>query len=108
MKKEIIKDIIVEALNHFYRSQKLTIEADEHTEIVGENSKVDSLSLVNLMVEIETKFIELNHEITLASDTALTHADTPMARVSTLVDYIYDQLEREAGSKRSVYGAASV
>jgi acyl carrier protein len=61
----------------------------ETTSLFGSESELDSLDLINLIVSIEKElFTQLNIEVTLADDQALSQEVSPFTSVRTLVDYI--------------------
>ncbi|MCX6250462.1 MAG: hypothetical protein NTX61_06900 [Bacteroidetes bacterium] len=61
----------------------------EETVIFGKASPLDSLGLVNLIVALEDAVNdELNIEIILADERAMSMESSPFKTVSTLADYI--------------------
>lgn len=71
----------------------------ESTVIFGRNSILDSLGLVNLIVSLEESINdELNVEITLADERAMSQESSPFRTVSTLAEYIINLLEAEKGA----------
>jgi acyl carrier protein len=57
--------------------------------LFGSSSELDSLDLINLIVGIEQDLLsQLNIEITLASDEALSQEVSPFTSVNTLINYI--------------------
>lgn len=71
----------------------------ESTVIFGRDSILDSLGLVNLIVSLEELVNdELNVEITLADERAMSQESSPFRTVSTLAEYIINLLEAEKGA----------
>jgi acyl carrier protein len=57
--------------------------------LFGSSSELDSLDLINLIVGIENDLsFNLNIQVTLANDEALSQEISPFTTVNTLVDYI--------------------
>ena len=57
--------------------------------LFGSSSELDYLDLINLIVGIEQDLLsQLNIEITLASDEALSQEVSPFTSVNTLINYI--------------------
>jgi len=57
--------------------------------LLGQNTTLDSLQLVTLIVEIEQKIEdELDTTITLADEKAMSQKHSPFRTISTLADYI--------------------
>jgi acyl carrier protein len=62
---------------------------DESTNLIGRQSVLDSLGLVNLLVDLEQK-IEEKYEclITLADERAMSQKSSPFRTVQSLTDYV--------------------
>lgn len=86
----------IEELNRDLPS-KHPLEAAPDTVLFGRGSRLDSLGLVNLIVAVEGALAdELEVEITLADEKAMSQASSPFRTVDTLVDYIVTRLEEDA------------
>jgi acyl carrier protein len=73
--------------------QKFKVE--ENTKLFGEGSIINSLSLVSIIVDLETTFsIDYGFDISLTDDRAMMKEKSPFESVSALVDYI-DELVNE-------------
>jgi len=71
-----------------------TLEPAPETVLFGKGSRLDSLGLVNLIVAVEGALAdELDVEITLADEKAMSQASSPFRTVDTLVDYIVTRLQ---------------
>ena len=71
-----------------------TLEPVPETVLFGRGSRLDSLGLVNLIVAVEGALAdELDVEITLADEKAMSQASSPFRTVDTLVDYIVTRLQ---------------
>ena len=67
------------------------IIVNEKTPLFGVDSEVDSLSLVSLIVDIETCLnSDYNLSISLTDDRAMTRPESPFLRVETLRNYILE------------------
>ncbi len=65
------------------------LELKEETRLLGRESKLDSLSLVNLIVDIEQRFAEeLGVEVLLTDEKAMSQKRSHFRDVKSLVDYI--------------------
>jgi acyl carrier protein len=86
----------IETLNA-ERSPDDAISKALDTILFGANSRIDSLSLVSLIVDVETS-INADHglAISLADDRALARAESPYASVGALKEYVLE-LARESG-----------
>lgn len=75
--------------------KELQIEKSEDSPLLGQQSSLDSLNLVNLILSIEQNVSKIsNSEIVLANEELLIQEDNPFKSVHTLVDYIEGQLEK--------------
>lgn len=91
MNKTEIKKIVIEQIEQlietFPEDQKFSVT--ENTVLFGNGSKIDSLSLVSVIVELETVLSsEHGFDISLTDDRAMTREVSPFDNVSTLTDYI--------------------
>tara|TARA_B100000780_G_C20980917_1_gene391960 strand:- start:200 stop:490 length:291 start_codon:yes stop_codon:yes gene_type:complete len=56
--------------------------------LIGDDGIYDSLSLINLLVEIEMLLQTLGHEVLLLDEDLITNSNGPFATVQSLADYI--------------------
>lgn len=74
------------------------LEPAPETVLYGGGSGLDSLGLVNLIVAVEGALAEeLDVEITLADEKAMSQESSPFRTVNTLVEYIVSRLEENDG-----------
>ena len=88
--KEIEKIIFssIEELND-QLPKKSKLRQSSTTTLFGENGKLDSLGLVNLLIIIEQNIEdEFDISITLADEKAMSLESSPFRTVDTLVNYI--------------------
>lgn len=93
MERQQILDIVknqVELLKDTFPEEE-QFEVINDLVLFGQDSKVDSLSLVSLIVDIEALFFdEYDVEISLTDDNAMTRPISPFSTISTLTDYIFE------------------
>lgn len=71
-------------------------EANETTVLFGDNSNIDSLSLVSLIVDLEMIFSsDYENDILLTDDRAMTREVSPFSSVNNLVDYITEVINEK-------------
>lgn len=97
MEKKKITEIVISTVNLLVETlpvdQQYTV--DQNTILFGNGSKIDSLSLVSIIVDLESTFsLDYNMEISLTDDRAMTRKDSPFDSITVLVDYI-DELINE-------------
>jgi len=87
--EELILDIL-QSINDGMPSDK-QISFSSDSVLFGENPQIDSLSLVSLVVDLETTLNkDLNLDISLTDDRAMTRTISPFLTVKTLRDYIVE------------------
>ncbi|NJN98474.1 MAG: hypothetical protein HC875_32500 [Anaerolineales bacterium] len=62
---------------------------NEETRLIGREAVLDSMGLVNLIIEVEQR-LEDEHDVTvvLADERAMSQKNSPFRSVQTLADYI--------------------
>ncbi len=85
--QEIVISNVKSLVETFPDNQK--IEVNMETVLFGTNSSIDSLSLVSVIVDLESTF-SLDHDldISLTDDRAMTREKSPFDSVASLVEYI--------------------
>ena len=74
----------------------VVISHGEELKLFGGESLLDSLGLVSLIVCIEEAIEDqFNKSIILADEKAMSRRTSPFARVSYLVDYIYELINND-------------
>ena len=72
------------------------LEKSTNTVLYGEDGKLDSLGLINLVVAVEQNIEdEFDVTITLADERAMSQETSPFKTVGTLTDYIEMILEEK-------------
>ena len=85
--KEIVFKSIKELNENLDEDQQLQLSTD--TVLLGKDSNIDSITLVNLIVTIEESLEDnLNVSVTLADEKALSQKNSPFLTIQTLIDYI--------------------
>ena len=82
----LIKEFLEEELE-----EKINIDID--SKLFGGGGPLDSLSLVNLVLELE-EFVEEEYGkiISLADEKAMSRRTSPFSRVSCLIDHINEKI----------------
>ncbi|MBM3250098.1 MAG: hypothetical protein FJZ09_04540 [Candidatus Omnitrophica bacterium] len=93
-----IKDLVIGALKDNLRNKKPDIRIDDLTPLFGAKSYLDSMGIMGLIVDIETRLNDEGIDITLISEKSLSDAKSPFKNVSTLVDFIAGSLEKKKAS----------
>jgi hypothetical protein len=90
--REIVKKVLlvcIEAHNEqVTKDRKVPLE--ESTLLLAEGSFIDSIELVNIIVDFEEALAaEFGKIINLTSDDSMTKADTPFYNIGALCNYAY-------------------
>ena len=87
-KKSIVENIIREVSNIIHTDNE-EIVINENSVIYGDNSQLDSLALVSLIVAVEQNIEdEFGISITLADERAMSQENSPFRSVRSLADYV--------------------
>lgn len=95
MDSEKIYELVINQLRELNETlpehQKFT--ADKDTVLFGNNSNIDSLSLVSVIVDLETIISEeYGRDVSLTDDRAMTREISPFTNVQNLAEYIEEIL----------------
>ena len=93
MKVEEISKVIIETINDYFETQEIDEKANEETVLFGRNSVLDSMGLINVIIDIESAFLDEDIEISLTSEKAMSRRNSPFRTVTTLAEYIVEQVE---------------
>ena len=97
MKKDEIYKIVESQLNELNNTlpedQRFSVSKD--TILFGRGSSIDSMSLVSVIVDLESFFFdEKGLEISLTDDKAMTREISPFDNVNNLVDYLLEVINQ--------------
>lgn len=95
MKQKEIEKIVLTVLEEFCKTYEISSEINMLTPLVGGDKILDSMGLVNVIVDIETAFLDENIEISLTSEAAMSSRISPFRTVGSLCNFIAKQLEIE-------------
>ena len=92
--EKIIFDVIDETNEELSDSEKIGTSVD--TILFGENGALDSIGLVNFIVEVEQKIGEVfETSVLIADEKAVSQKNSPFRTIGTLVDYLTLLLEKK-------------
>lgn len=95
MNKESIFKLVTQVLKEYCESNGIIVEINKDTPLIGVNRVLDSMGLVNVIVDIETAFLDEDIEISLTSEAAMSGRISPFRTVGALCNFIARQLEVE-------------
>jgi acyl carrier protein len=91
LKKDVIQAIILQALKNINeeRGPDEQLKIDLNTRLFGVDAVLDSLSLVSVIVDVESAVSEqAGQEISLTDDRAMSQEISPFSDVNSLTAYI--------------------
>lgn len=96
MDKNQINDIVINVIQEYCTTHGMKIdELSKNTPLIGSARILDSMGLVNIVVDIETAFLDEDIEISLTSETAMSGRISPFRTVGSLCGFIVSQLGLE-------------
>lgn len=97
MERNNILEILFRIINEYFESQDIKENASEETVLFGEDSFLDSMGLVTLIIDIESRFLDEDIEISLTSEKAMSRRQSPFRTISTLAEFIEEQIIANGG-----------
>jgi len=88
---------IIEFLENFLSEElEEKVELSMDSKLFGGDGPLDSMALVNLVVDLE-EYIEeyFGKTVTLADEKAMSRRTSPFSRVKSLIDHIQEQLNAD-------------
>lgn len=92
MKKEDIQELLLAVIKDYYETQTINIEVTKDTPLFGGNSELDSIGLVNVIIDTESRFLDNDIEISLTSESAMSRSKSPFRTIETLAEFIFEQV----------------
>ena len=92
MNRDIVIKLLLEVLDEYYDVQDIKYKATEKTNLFGGDSVIDSMGLVNVVIDIETRFLDEDIDISLTSEKAMSLRNSPFRTVETLATFIMGQI----------------
>lgn len=93
MDKLKINEIVVSCIETYLAENGGGIEINDNTPLIGNARLLDSMGLVNVLVDIETAFLDEDIELSLTSEAAMSRRISPFRSVGSLCNFIMNQLE---------------
>jgi acyl carrier protein len=94
MNKTKINEIVFNVINEYLASNDIKVEGEitKDTALIGSSRILDSMGLVNVIVDIETAFLDEDVDVSLTSETAMSGRISPFRSVGSLCNFIARQL----------------
>lgn len=92
MDKKKINEIVIATIKSYCEQNDIQVEITKDTPLIGSVRILDSMGLVNTLVDIETAFLDEDVEISLTSEAAMSSRISPFRSVGSLCNFIARQL----------------
>ena len=92
MDKKRINEIVINTIKDYCETNEIDVELTKDTPLIGSLRIMDSMGLVNTVVDIETAFLDEDVEISLTSEAAMSSRISPFRSVGSLCNFIARQL----------------
>jgi acyl carrier protein len=92
MEQDKIEKLVLNVINSYCASINLSAPVDLDTPLIGANRLIDSMGLVNILVDIENVLIEENFEILIMSENAMSLKISPFRTIGALIQYILREI----------------
>ena len=92
MNKAEINELVIATLQNYCEENEIQVELTKDTPLIGSARILDSMGLVNCIVDIETAFLDEDVEISLTSEAAMSGRISPFRSVGALCNFIARQL----------------
>lgn len=92
MDKKRINEIVISTLKDYCEANEINVELTKDTSLIGSARILDSMGLVNTIVDIETAFLDEGVDISLTSEAAMSGRISPFRSVGSLCNFIARQL----------------
>ncbi|MCE7994814.1 MAG: hypothetical protein HEP71_22755 [Roseivirga sp.] len=96
MKEQEIKQLIICCINEYLELNETKIDINENTALIGSNAIVNSMGLVNIIVDVESSLLDSDIEISLTSEKAMSRVVSPFRSISSLVNFINEEINEES------------
>ena len=87
-----IEEIVIGTIKNYCEEHGIEAELSKDTPLIGRARILDSMGLINVIVDIETAFLDEDVEVTLTSETAMSTRISPFRSVRSLCGFIARQL----------------
>jgi acyl carrier protein len=97
--REQVRSIVVDALQSVIQQRPAAqrLVPGDQTQVYGAGGMLDSLELVNLVIELEQRLEEqFSAVVTLADERAVSQQQSPFRSVPSLVDLVVSRLDEAA------------
>jgi acyl carrier protein len=92
MTRFIINNIIKVCIVDYLKAIGKNTDIDDSTRLIGQNAVVDSIGLVNIIVDIETRLMDEGYDVTIVSEHAISDCKSPFKDVESMTEFIFNEI----------------
>ena len=92
MTRNQIEEIVLNVVKSYCESLEIDQNIDLNTQLIGRERLLDSMGLVNVIIDVESTLLENNIEISIMSETAMSNKISPFRTISSLSNFIFTNL----------------
>ena len=87
-----VESVVISVLKEYCEVNSIEVDITNNTALIGSNRILDSMGLVNYIVDVETTFLDKGIDVSLTSEAAMSLRISPFRSVGSL-DYILRLIE---------------
>ena len=91
--EEKIKEIVIACVKETLEDMDSDATVNEELALFGEKSPLDSITLVSLIVDIESELSNYDIDVSLNSENAMSTKNSPFLNIKTLVNFIQSEAQ---------------
>ena len=95
MEQDKIEKLVLNVINTYCASINLSTQINLDTPLIGSSRLIDSMGLVNILVDIENALVEENYEILIMSENAMSLKISPFRTIGALIQYISKEINHK-------------
>lgn len=95
MEQDKIEKLVLNVINSYCVSINLSAKINLDTPLIGSSRLIDSMGLVNILVDIENALVEENYEILIMSENAMSLKISPFRTIGALIQYISREINHK-------------
>ncbi|MDD4157247.1 MAG: hypothetical protein PHY08_11810 [Candidatus Cloacimonetes bacterium] len=88
-----VESVVISVLKEYCEVNSIEVDITNNTALIGSNRILDSMGLVNYIVDVETTFLDKGIDVSLTSEAAMSLRISPFRSVGSLSNYILRLIE---------------
>jgi acyl carrier protein len=92
MENQEVKSLVIGCIKEYLETNDIKTVVNDNTPLIGSDALVDSMGLVNIIVDVESELLDNGIEISLTSEKAMSRKISPFRSINSLVNFINEQI----------------